>query len=60
MLIGILIVSNHPKIRVEARDMGVPTWLSTDLDLTIYVRNVNDFAPQFQQNVFQINFTGIK
>ena len=46
------------KIRVEARDSGVPTWLSTDLDLVIYVRNVDDCPPQFLVDVFQVNFTG--
>jgi len=42
---------------VEARDSGVPTWLSTDLDLTIHVRDVNDHPPQFQTDVFSINIT---
>ena len=46
------------KIRVEARDSGVPTWLSTDLDLVIYVRNVDDYPPQFLVDVLQVNFTG--
>lgn len=48
------------KIRVEARDSGVPTWLSTDIDLTIYVRNVNDYPPQFQQDQFVVNLTGMQ
>lgn len=37
--------------------MGTPTPLSSDLDLIIYVRNINDFEPQFLVNVFNINFT---
>ncbi|EFX79347.1 hypothetical protein DAPPUDRAFT_52523 [Daphnia pulex] len=45
------------QIRIEARDSGIPTWLSTDLDLTIYVRNVNDHQPQFPLDVFQVNIT---
>ncbi|KAI9560285.1 hypothetical protein GHT06_014300 [Daphnia sinensis] len=44
-------------IRIDARDSGIPTWLSTDLDLTIYVRNINDHQPQFPMDVFQINIT---
>ncbi|CAL1677979.1 unnamed protein product [Lasius platythorax] len=45
------------EIRVEAYDLGTPTPLSSDLDLIIYVRNINDFEPQFLVNVFNINFT---
>ncbi|CAL4059672.1 unnamed protein product [Meganyctiphanes norvegica] len=45
------------EIRVEAYDLGVPTPLSSDLDLTIYVRNVNDFEPQFLQDEQMLNFT---
>ncbi|XP_071547485.1 cadherin-23 isoform X3 [Panulirus ornatus] len=45
------------EIRVEAYDQGVPTPLSSDLDLTIYVRNVNDFEPQFLQDEVMVNFT---
>ena len=29
----------------------------SDLDLTIYVRNVNDHAPQFTTDLFVANFT---
>jgi hypothetical protein len=43
---------------VEAYDLGVPTPLSSDLDLTIYVRNVNDYQPQFLKDEESINFTG--
>lgn len=45
------------ELRVEAYDQGIPNSLSTDLDLTIYVRNVNDYEPQFLvENIFA-NFT---
>ncbi len=54
------VVFGHFQIRIEARDSGIPTWLSTDLDLTIYVRNVNDHPPQFPFDVFQVNVTGKK
>jgi hypothetical protein len=43
---------------VEAYDLGVPTPLSSDLDLTVYVRNVNDYEPQFLTDEYNINFTG--
>lgn len=45
------------EIRIEAYDMGKPTPLSSDLDLIIYVRNINDYEPQFLVNVFKVNFT---
>ncbi|KAK4293967.1 hypothetical protein Pmani_033375 [Petrolisthes manimaculis] len=45
------------EIRVEAYDQGIPTPLSSDLDLTIYVRNVNDFQPQFLEDDVFVNFT---
>lgn len=45
------------QIRVEAYDQGVPP-LSADLDLTIYVRNVNDYEPQFLIDEISVNFTG--
>ncbi|KAG5318093.1 CAD86 protein, partial [Pseudoatta argentina] len=45
------------EIRVEAYDLGTPTPLSSDLDLIIYVRNINDFEPQFSVSVFNVNFT---
>lgn len=37
--------------------MGKPTPLSSDLDLIIYVRNINDYEPQFLVDVFKVNFT---
>ncbi|XP_043655694.1 cadherin-23 [Drosophila teissieri] len=45
------------EIRIEAYDQGLPTSLSSDLDLTIYVRNVNDYEPQFMVNEISVNFT---
>ena len=42
---------------MEAYDLGTPTPLSTDLDLIIYVRNINDYEPQFLVDIFNINFT---
>ena len=46
------------QIRVEAYDLGVPTALSSDLDLTVFVRDVNDFEPQFLVDSYSVNFTG--
>lgn len=31
--------------------------MSSDLDLIIYVRNINDYEPQFLIDVFNVNFT---
>ncbi|XP_068152690.1 cadherin-23 [Drosophila tropicalis] len=45
------------EIRIEAYDQGLPTSLSSDLDLSIYVRNVNDYEPQFITNEIHVNFT---
>ncbi|KAK0092521.1 hypothetical protein PV326_001229 [Microctonus aethiopoides] len=45
------------EIRVEAYDLGTPTPLSTDLDLIIYVRNINDYEPQFLVDIFSVAFT---
>ncbi|XP_055907178.1 cadherin-23 [Eupeodes corollae] len=45
------------EIRIEAFDQGIPTSLTTDLDLTIYVRNVNDYEPQFLVEQIVVNFT---
>lgn len=45
------------EIRVEAYDQGAPTPLSSDLDLVIYVRNVNDYEPQFVVDELRVNFT---
>ncbi|XP_063975231.1 cadherin-23 isoform X2 [Diachasmimorpha longicaudata] len=45
------------QIRVEAHDFGTPTPLSTDLDLIIYVTNINDYEPQFVVDAFRVTFT---
>ncbi|KZC14307.1 Cadherin-23 [Dufourea novaeangliae] len=45
------------QIRVEAYDVGTPTPLSSDLDLIIYVRNINDYEPQFLVDIFNTNLT---
>ncbi|XP_067619192.1 cadherin-23 [Eurosta solidaginis] len=45
------------EIRIEAYDQGLPTSLSTDLDLTIYIRNVNVYEPQFLVEELKVNFT---
>ncbi|SPP80357.1 cadherin-23 [Drosophila guanche] len=45
------------ELRIEAYDQGLPTSLSTDLDLSVYVRNVNDYEPQFIVNEISVNFT---
>lgn len=37
--------------------MGKPTPLSSDLDLIIYVKNINDYEPQFLVDYFKVNFT---
>lgn len=42
---------------MEAYDLGLPTPLSSDLDLTIYVRNVNHYKPRFAQQKMHVNFT---
>ncbi|KAJ8972931.1 hypothetical protein NQ317_011741 [Molorchus minor] len=44
-------------IRIEAYDLGMPTSLSSDLDLTVYVSDMNDYQPQFLVDEFVVNFT---
>ncbi|KAK9745916.1 Cadherin domain [Popillia japonica] len=44
-------------IRIEAYDLGIPTPLTSDLDLTVYVSNINDYQPQFLVDEFVANFT---
>jgi len=36
---------------VQARDMGTPS-LSSEILVTVYVQDVNDHAPQFEQNEY--------
>eukprot|EP00095_Tigriopus_kingsejongensis_P008988 snap_masked-scaffold783_size97670-processed-gene-0.6 protein:Tk08988 transcript:snap_masked-scaffold783_size97670-processed-gene-0.6-mRNA-1 annotation:"PREDICTED: uncharacterized protein LOC100879829" len=45
------------EIRVEAFDLGLPTSLQSDLDIVIYVKNVNDHEPHFMVDEFAVNFT---
>ncbi|KAF5304330.1 hypothetical protein FQA39_LY09709 [Lamprigera yunnana] len=42
---------------IEAYDLGEPSSLSSDLDLTIYVSNINDYRPQFTIDEFLVDFT---
>lgn len=48
------------QLRVEATDLGRPTALKSDLDLTVFVRNVNDHKPKFAMDGFLCNFTEAK
>uniref|UniRef100_A0A1B0B4Y0 Cadherin domain-containing protein n=1 Tax=Glossina palpalis gambiensis TaxID=67801 RepID=A0A1B0B4Y0_9MUSC len=45
------------EIRIEAYDQGLPTSLTTDLDLIVYVRKVNEYEPQFIVDEIYVNFT---
>ncbi|KAG7306076.1 hypothetical protein JYU34_008659 [Plutella xylostella] len=45
------------QLRIEAYDLGIPTPLSSDLDLTIYVQNVDNYRPRFPERYLQLNFT---
>ncbi|KAG8193980.1 hypothetical protein JTE90_013674 [Oedothorax gibbosus] len=45
------------EVRVEAYDLGQPTSLSTDLDLTIFIVNVDDNAPEFTEDDYEVIFT---
>ncbi|CAH0406856.1 unnamed protein product [Chilo suppressalis] len=45
------------QLRIEAYDLGLPTPLSSDLDLTIYVQNVDSYRPRFPYKMFNINVT---
>ncbi|KAM3963622.1 cadherin-23 [Aphomia sociella] len=45
------------QLRIEAYDLGLPTPLSSDLDLTIYVQNVDSYRPRFPNKHFHINIT---
>ncbi|XP_035709581.1 cadherin-23-like isoform X3 [Folsomia candida] len=44
-------------LRIEAYDLGQPTPLSSELDLTIVVKNVDDFKPAFVKNEFIAQLT---
>lgn len=45
------------QLRIEAYDLGIPTPLSSDLDLTIYVQNVDNYRPRFPERQISLNFT---
>ncbi|CAG9785729.1 unnamed protein product [Diatraea saccharalis] len=45
------------QLRIEAYDLGLPTPLSSDLDLTIYVQNVDSYRPRFPYKTFNVNVT---
>ncbi|XP_054716346.1 cadherin-23-like [Uloborus diversus] len=45
------------EVRVEAYDLGQPTSLSTDLDLTVFIVNVDDNAPEFTEDDYEVMFT---
>ncbi|KAL4713341.1 hypothetical protein ACJJTC_006809 [Scirpophaga incertulas] len=45
------------QLRIEAYDLGLPTPLSSDLDLTIYVQNVDSYRPRFPHKTFNVNAT---
>ena len=53
----LLITMIFPQLRIEAYDLGLPTPLSSDLDLTIYVQNVDNYRPRFPSKHIHINFT---
>ena len=44
------------EIRVEAFDLGVPTSLSSDLDITVYVSDVNDNKYGHQLHLYFFHF----
>lgn len=45
------------QLRIEAYDLGLPTPLSSDLDLTVYVQNVDNYRPRFPDRDFFVNIT---
>lgn len=46
-----------PQLRIEAYDLGLPTPLSSTLDVTIYVQNVDSYRPRFPRRSFHVNVT---
>lgn len=46
------------QLRIEAYDLGIPTPLSSELDLTILVKNIDDYKPAFTQTEFVAQLTG--
>lgn len=47
---------NMYSLRIEARDHGTPSH-SAEITLLVQVLDVNDHAPQFSQDVYQVNVT---
>nr|XP_034827125.1 cadherin-23 [Maniola hyperantus] len=45
------------QLRIEAYDLGLPTPLSSDLDLTVYVQNVDNYRPRFPYKHIHLNIT---
>ncbi|GAB6026551.1 hypothetical protein CHUAL_012969 [Chamberlinius hualienensis] len=45
------------QLRIEARDLGTPTALASDMDIHIYVKNVVDIEPIFEKRQVVIYFT---
>ncbi|XP_022120263.2 cadherin-23 [Pieris rapae] len=45
------------QLRIEAYDLGLPTPLSSEIDLTIYVQNVDNYKPRFPYKHAYINIT---
>ncbi|CAH2108500.1 unnamed protein product [Euphydryas editha] len=45
------------QLRIEAYDLGLPTPLSSDLDLTIYIQNVDNYRPRFPYKHIHLNIT---
>ncbi|ODN06167.1 Cadherin-23 [Orchesella cincta] len=44
-------------LRIEAFDLGIPTPLSSELDLTILVKNIDDYKPAFTLSEFVTQLT---
>ncbi|CAL8106930.1 unnamed protein product [Orchesella dallaii] len=44
-------------LRIEAYDLGIPTPLSSELDLTILVKNIDDYKPAFTVSEFVTQLT---
>ncbi|XP_046962418.1 cadherin-23 isoform X2 [Vanessa cardui] len=45
------------QLRIEAYDLGLPTPLSSDLDLTVYIQNVDNYRPRFPYKHIHLNVT---
>lgn len=45
------------ELRIEASDKGIPTSLSSDLELILYVKRSTEYEPQFLVDSIRVNFT---